>query len=100
MSFAIPPFTIHDMRRTGSTLLHEKGFSSDVIEKALNHTIGGVRGIYSRSAYLQVSILSKLRHEGYSRLARRDSPHSLPDIPYAGIVLTMRWRILADLSTK
>ena len=69
VSFAIEPFTIHDMRRTGSTLLHEKGFSSDVIEKSLNHTIGGVRGVYSRSAYLQVSILSKLRHEGYSRLA-------------------------------
>ena len=51
MSFAIPPFTIHDMRRTGSTLLHEKGFSSDVIEKALNHTIGGVRGVYNRAQY-------------------------------------------------
>ncbi len=51
VSFAIPPFTIHDMRRTGSTLLHEKGFSSDVIEKALNHTIGGVRGIYNRAQY-------------------------------------------------
>jgi hypothetical protein len=36
VSFGIQPFTIHDMRRTGSTLLHEKGFSSDVIEKALN----------------------------------------------------------------
>ena len=51
VSFAIPPFTIHDMRRTGSTLLHEKGFPSDVIEKALNHTIGGVRGIYNRAQY-------------------------------------------------
>ena len=51
VSFAIEPFTIHDMRRTGSTLLHEKGFSSDVIEKALNHTIGGVRGIYNRAQY-------------------------------------------------
>ncbi len=51
MSFAIPPFTIHDMRRTGSTLLHEKGFPSDVIEKALNHTIGGVREVYNRAKY-------------------------------------------------
>ncbi len=47
----MPPFTIHDMRRTGSTLLHEKGFPSDVIEKALNHTIGGVRGVYNRAEY-------------------------------------------------
>ena len=51
VSFAIPPFTIHDMRRTGSTLLHEQGFPSNVIEKALNHTIGGVRGIYNRAEY-------------------------------------------------
>jgi integrase len=51
MSFPIPPFTIHDLRRTGSTILHEQGFSSDVVEKALNHTIGGVRGVYNRAEY-------------------------------------------------
>ena len=51
MTFKMEPFTIHDLRRTGSTLLHEKGFSSDVVEKALNHTIGGVRGVYNRAEY-------------------------------------------------
>jgi integrase len=51
VSFSIPPFTIHDLRRTGSTLLHEKGFSSDVVEKALNHSIGGIRGVYNRAEY-------------------------------------------------
>jgi integrase len=44
-------FVIHDLRRTASTHLHEAGFPSDVIEKALNHTIGGVRGVYNRAAY-------------------------------------------------
>ncbi|MBN8491071.1 MAG: tyrosine-type recombinase/integrase [Burkholderiales bacterium] len=48
---AIPAFTIHDLRRTASTLLHEKGWPSDVVEKALNHTIGGVRGVYNRAEY-------------------------------------------------
>lgn len=48
---SIPAFTIHDLRRTASTLLHEKGWPSDVVEKALNHTIGGVRGIYNRAEY-------------------------------------------------
>lgn len=47
----IPAFTIHDLRRTASTLLHENGWSSDVVEKALNHTIGGVRGVYNRAEY-------------------------------------------------
>ena len=47
----IPAFTIHDLRRTASTLLHENGWPSDVVEKALNHTIGGVRGVYNRAEY-------------------------------------------------
>jgi integrase len=47
----IPAFTIHDFRRTASTLLHENGWSSDVVEKALNHNIGGVRGVYNRAEY-------------------------------------------------
>jgi len=49
----VPAFTIHDLRRTASTLLHEKGWASDVVEKALNHTIGGVRGIYNRAEYAE-----------------------------------------------
>ena len=53
MNFPIDPFTIHDLRRTGSTRLHEQGFSSDVVEKALNHTIGGVRGVYNRAEYAE-----------------------------------------------
>ena len=42
---------IHDLRRTASTHLHDLGWPSDVIEKALNHTIGGVRGVYNRALY-------------------------------------------------
>lgn len=49
----IPAFTIHDLRRTTSTLLHEQGWPSDVVEKALNHTIGGVRGVYNRAEYAE-----------------------------------------------
>ena len=50
VSFAMPPFTIHDMRRTGSTLLHEKGFPSDVIEKAQSHD-WWCEGVYNRAEY-------------------------------------------------
>jgi integrase len=48
---AIPAFTVHDLRRSASTLLHENGWPSDAVEKALNHTIGGVRGVYNRAEY-------------------------------------------------
>ncbi|MBU1363957.1 MAG: tyrosine-type recombinase/integrase [Gammaproteobacteria bacterium] len=51
-SFGIAAFTPHDFRRTASTILHEQGWNSDVIEKALNHTMRGVRGIYNKAEYL------------------------------------------------
>jgi len=31
-------WTMHDLRRTGATLMSALGISSDVIEKCLNHT--------------------------------------------------------------
>ena len=47
----IPAFTVHDLRRTASTHLHEQGFNSDAIEACLNHTMGGVRGVYNKAKY-------------------------------------------------
>lgn len=47
----IPPFTIHDLRRTASTHLNEQGFNSDAIEKCLNHVMTGVRGVYNKAEY-------------------------------------------------
>lgn len=44
-------FSVHDIRRTGSTLLHEAGFPSDWIEKALAHEQKGVRAVYNRAEY-------------------------------------------------
>ena len=45
-------FTIHDLRRTGSTLLNEVGFNSDWIEKCLAHEDGrSSRGIYNKAEY-------------------------------------------------
>lgn len=47
------PFTVHDLRRTASTLLHEAGFNSDWIEKCLAHEQGGVRAVYNRAEYAE-----------------------------------------------
>ena len=44
-------FVIHDFRRTASTHLHEMGLSSDAIEKALAHSIKGIKGVYNRAEY-------------------------------------------------
>lgn len=45
-------FVIHDFRRMASTHLHEQGFNSDWIEKALAHERQWVRGVYNRAEYL------------------------------------------------
>lgn len=47
----LPHFTVHDLRRTGSTRLHEANFLPDIIEVALGHRVGGVRGVYNRAKY-------------------------------------------------
>lgn len=48
----LEPFTVHDLRRTGSTLLNELGFNSDWIEKSLAHEDGrSSRGIYNKAEY-------------------------------------------------
>ena len=46
-------FTVHDLRRTASTLLHEVGYNSDWIEKCLAHEQKGVRAVYNRAEYAQ-----------------------------------------------
>ncbi len=48
----LEPFTVHDLRRTGSTLLNELGFNADWIEKCLAHESGrSSRGVYNKAEY-------------------------------------------------
>ena len=50
----LEPFTVHDLRRTGSTLLNELGFNSDWIEKCLAHEDGrSSRGVYNKAEYAE-----------------------------------------------
>ncbi|HAU5802106.1 tyrosine-type recombinase/integrase [Citrobacter freundii] len=47
----IDDLSVHDLRRTASTLLHEAGYPSDWIEKALAHEQKGVRAVYNKAEY-------------------------------------------------
>jgi integrase len=47
----LEPFTVHDLRRTASTLLHEMGFNSDWIEKCLAHEECSSRGVYNKAEF-------------------------------------------------
>lgn len=53
MNTDIQHFVLHDFRRTASTHLHEMGQSSDAIEKALAHSIKGIKGVYNRAEYAE-----------------------------------------------
>lgn len=47
----IPHFTVHDMRRTARTLLAGLGVDHFVAERALNHKLRNVEGVYDRHDY-------------------------------------------------
>ena len=52
LSFNMPPFVVHDLRRTVATHLHEMGHPFEVVEKALNHQIRStVAATYNRAEY-------------------------------------------------
>ncbi len=53
LTFKMDPLTIHDLRRTGATLLTEHGFNKDVIEKALSHEHEGIRAVYIVAEYAE-----------------------------------------------
>jgi integrase len=50
----LPPWTLHDIRRSAATHMAEIGVQPHIIEAVLNHVSGhksGVAGIYNRAAY-------------------------------------------------
>jgi integrase len=53
-AMAIPPWRLHDLRRTAATGMAEIGIAPHIVEAALNHISGakaGVAGTYNRAAY-------------------------------------------------
>jgi len=53
LTFDMDPLTIHDLRRTGATLLRENGFESEVVEKALSHEPDGIKAVYIIAEYAE-----------------------------------------------
>jgi integrase len=43
----------HDLRRTFSTTMNDKGIAPHIIEAALNHIVGGVAGVYNHAKYFK-----------------------------------------------
>ena len=49
----LPPFTVHDFRRTARSHLAALGVQPQVAERCLNHKLKGVEGIYDRHDYFE-----------------------------------------------
>jgi integrase len=47
----MPHWTLHDLRRTARSLMSRAGVSPDHAERAIGHTIEGVRGTYDRHKF-------------------------------------------------
>ena len=47
----MPPWTLHDLRRTARSLMSRAGASSDHAERVMGHAIEGVEGVYDRHEY-------------------------------------------------
>jgi integrase len=52
---ALPPWTLHDLRRALSSWLHDHGVAPHIVESILGHVSGhkgGVAGVYNKALYL------------------------------------------------
>jgi integrase len=49
----MPPWRLHDLRRTARTLMSRAGVEPDHAERCLGHIIGGVRGVYDRHEFAE-----------------------------------------------
>jgi integrase len=59
----MPPWTLHDLRRTARSLMSRAGVPADHAERCLGHVIGGVRGVYDRHEF------SREKREAFEALA-------------------------------
>ena len=48
---AMPPWVLHDLRRTARSLMSRAGVRPEIAERVMGHVIGGVEGVYDRHSY-------------------------------------------------
>jgi len=65
---AFSGWTLHDLRRTLSTRMHDLGVAPHIVEACLNHQSGhkaGVAGVYNRARYTREKATALARWETY-----------------------------------
>jgi integrase len=62
----IAPWTVHDLRRTFSTIAHETlAIEPHIVERLLNHSRRGVAGVYDRGLYLEQRKAALIKYADY-----------------------------------
>ncbi|GAA0788554.1 tyrosine-type recombinase/integrase [Marinobacterium sediminicola] len=80
----IDPFTPHDLRRTFVTRLADLGVAPHIIEKCVNHSLGGVLAVYNRGEYWNERLQA---HQLWDRQLRMlFSPRQEPEAQNGNIV--------------
>ncbi|MCC5617917.1 tyrosine-type recombinase/integrase [Nostoc sp. CHAB 5836] len=79
----IEHFTVHDMRRTARTHLARLGIDRFVAERALNHKLKGLEGVYDRHDYFDERLTalqawSELLWDLASKAQAKDAPTQAP----------------------
>jgi integrase len=61
---SIPPWVLHDLRRTAKSLMARGGVRRDISERVLGHVIAGVEGVYDHHDYFdeKTEALAQLAH--------------------------------------
>lgn len=74
----LPPWQIHDLRRTARSLMSRDGVLPDHAERTIGHTIGDIRGVYDRYTYAEeklealqrlASLIERILHPGAAVVA-------------------------------
>jgi integrase len=73
----LKPWRLHDLRRTGKTLMSRAGVRPDISERVLGHVIRGVEGVYDQHDYLAE------KREALALLARQVQLIVEPDLAEA-----------------
>lgn len=74
----IAPWVLHDLRRTGRSLMSRAGVPADHAERCLGHVIGGVRGVYDRHAYVDEKRAAFEKLAGLVTLILAPQPNVMP----------------------
>lgn len=68
----MPPWGLHDLRRTFSTRLHDAGVEPLVIEALLAHKQQGVAAVYNRASFREAKRSALMRwHETVTEITRQ-----------------------------